>query len=118
AKLHPIRRAVAIMATLVGALLAFGAAAPAAYASLPPHGGGPAPAPGRLWPIVVGGMPVPAYPRAPARAPAQVHTIVSGGMPGWQIPLIAAAAALAAATLAVMVDRARATRRRLTAPAA
>lgn len=34
-----------------------------------------------------------------------------GGMPGWQITLIAVAAALVAATLAVIVDRARATRR-------
>jgi hypothetical protein len=32
-------------------------------------------------------------------------------MPGWQITLIAAAAALLAATLAVIVDRARTARR-------
>jgi hypothetical protein len=35
---------------------------------------------------------------------ARVHTIVAGGMPGWQIALIAAAAALAAA-VAVLLDR-------------
>jgi hypothetical protein len=35
-----------------------------------------------------------------------VHTVVVGGMPGWQIALIAAAAALAAATVAVLLDRA------------
>jgi hypothetical protein len=48
----------------------------------------------------------------------QIHTVVSGGMPGWQITLIAAAAALLAAVLAVLLDRAWATRRRITAPAA
>jgi hypothetical protein len=33
--------------------------------------------------------------------------ITAGGMPGWQITLIALAAALAAATAAVFLDRAR-----------
>ena len=44
---------------------------------------------------------------APASVPAQVqvHTIVAGGMPGWQIALIATRAALAAATVAVLLDR-------------
>jgi hypothetical protein len=37
--------------------------------------------------------------------------ITAGGMPGWQITLIAIAAALAAATAAVFLDRARASRR-------
>jgi hypothetical protein len=78
--------------------------------------GGPAPAPARLWPIVIAGDPVPEYPRAPARAPAQVHTI-SYGMPGWQITLIAIGAALAAAVVAVLLDRARAARRHRTATA-
>ena len=41
---------------------------------------------------------------------ASMHSAAVGGMPGWQITLIAAAAALAAATLAVIVDRARAAR--------
>jgi hypothetical protein len=105
--MNPIRRIGAAVATLTGALLALTTAS-AAYASLP-RGGGPAPA--RLWPIVIGGMPVPAYPSAPARAPAQVHTIVSYGMPGWQITLIAIGAALAAAAVAVLVDRAQMTRK-------
>jgi hypothetical protein len=107
--MNPIRRIGAALATLTGALLALTTAS-AAYASLPPHGGGPAPAPARLWPIVIGGMPVPAYPSAPARAPAQVHTTASGGMPGWQITLIAIGAALAAA-VAVLLDRAQMTRK-------
>jgi hypothetical protein len=47
-----------------------------------------------------------------------IHTVVTGGMPGWQITLIAAGAALLAATLAVLLDRARAARRHVTAPTA
>jgi LPS O-antigen subunit length determinant protein (WzzB/FepE family) len=48
----------------------------------------------------------------------QIHTVVTGGMPGWQITLISAGAALLAAVLAVLLDRAWATRRHITAPAA
>jgi hypothetical protein len=44
------------------------------------------------------------------------RTVVVGGMPGWQIALIAAGAALLAATLAVLADRVRAAHHR-TAPA-
>jgi hypothetical protein len=76
--MNSIRRIGAAVAALTGALLALTTAS-VAYASLRPHGGGPAPA--RIWPIVIGGMPVPAFPRAPGRAPAQVPTIVSGGIP-------------------------------------
>jgi hypothetical protein len=42
--------------------------------------------------------------------PPAVHTVTVGGMPGWQIALIAAGAALLAAVLAVLADRARAAR--------
>ena len=48
-------------------------------------------------------------PLPPARhdlVPASVRTVVVGGMPGWQIALIAVAAALLAATAAVLADRA------------
>ena len=49
----------------------------------------------------------------PALAP-----VVAGGMPGWQITLIAVGAALVAAALAVLADRAWSARRRLSvAPA-
>jgi LPS O-antigen subunit length determinant protein (WzzB/FepE family) len=44
-----------------------------------------------------------------------VQTIVAGGMPGWQIALIAVAAAFIAAAVAVVVDRAWAARRHLPA---
>ena len=112
--MNPIRRIGAAVATLTGALLALTTAS-AAHASLP-HGG-PTPAPARLWPIIIGGVPVPEYPSPPARPPAQVHTIVSYGMPGWQITLIALGAALAAAVVAVLLDRARAARRHRAATA-
>ena len=49
--------------------------------------------------------------------PAPV-SVVAGGTPGWQIALIAIGAALFAATLAVLLDRARAKRHAATAPAA
>ena len=79
-----IRRILTTVATLAGALLAFTAASPAAFAvRVPP--------PGENAGLV--------------QAPPQVHTIVVG-MPGWQIALIAAAAALVAAAIAVLADRA------------
>jgi hypothetical protein len=86
--MHHIRRTLTALATLAGTLLAFTAGAPAAFAS-------------RMPPPEQTAGPVP---------PPQVHTVVVGGMPGWQIALIAAAAALAAA-VAVLMDRARAARK-------
>ena len=76
-------------------VLAFIAASPAALAvRVPPPGG-------------YGGT---------VQLPPQVHAIVIGGMPGWQIMLIAVAAAVIAATVAVIVDRAWAARRHLPGP--
>jgi hypothetical protein len=92
-----IRRILTALVTLAGALLAFTAAAPAALAiHVPPPGEG----------------------AGPAQAPPQVLTIVAGGMPGWQVALIAAGAALVAAVLAVLADRAWIARRRPMAGAA
>ena len=92
---HLIRRVAVIMAGLTGSLLAISTGAPAAFAYiLPPH-----PAGGTA------GLP-----------PAQ--TIVTGGMPGWQITLIAAAAAILAVTAAVFLDRAWAARWHQAAPSA
>lgn len=45
-------------------------------------------------------------------APAVTRIVVVGGMPGWQIALIAAGAAVLAATLAVLADRLRAAHRK------
>ena len=50
--------------------------------------------------------------------PAHVHALAAGGMPGWQITLIAAAAAILAASAAVFLDRAWTARRHQTAPSA
>jgi hypothetical protein len=69
---------------------------------------GAAPAFAVNYPQPVGGDSVPV---APTGAPLQIHTIVTGGMPGWQIALIAVAAALLAAAVAVLLDRARMARK-------
>jgi hypothetical protein len=81
--IHRIRRSLTILAGLAGALLASAAAASAASATLEPL-----PGPG-------GSTLPPGY------------VIITGGMPGWQIALIAAGAALVAAAVAVLLDRAR-----------
>lgn len=86
-RLRRIRRSVGGLAALAGALLVFGPAASPALATLPP------PEPGAAGTV------------AP---PVVIH---DGGMPGWQIALIAAGAALCAAVLAVLLDRAWAVRR-------
>ena len=92
----PVRHLAGILAVLTTTLLATAtAAAPAAFAlPEPPVGGGD----GTLSP--------------------PVQTIVVGGMPGWQIALIAVAAAALAAAMAVILDRARATRHHQAAPSA
>jgi hypothetical protein len=88
---HRIRRAIRLLTVLASALLASGAATPALAAGLRPP-------PGSLQ-------------SPPAPPPARIHSVVTGGMPGWQITLIAVGAALAAAIVAVLIDRARAARR-------
>lgn len=85
-----LRRLIVALAVVTCGVLGWAGAVPAASASI---------------------IPVPADgPYGPAPAPA-VRVIAAGGMPGWQITLIAIAAALAAATTAVFLDRARAGRR-------
>ena len=87
----------ALLAGLTGSLLALSTVSPAAFAYVLPPG-----------PSSDG-----------TAAPPPVHTIVTGGMPGWQITLIAAAAAgIHAATTALLLDRARAARRHQAAPSA
>jgi hypothetical protein len=90
-----LRRVTAALAAVTGGLLAWAAAVPAASAAIwipDPGAGG-------------------AYGPVPATAEAPVQVITAAGMPGWQITLIAVAAALAAATAAVFLDRTRASRR-------
>ena len=69
--------------------------------------------------------PSPAWPRRPGpetrstpAAPVTVHTVTVGGTPGWQIAVFMVAAAVLAATVAVLVDRMRTVRRRELAPSA
>ena len=99
--LKRIRRFAAVLAGLAGALVAFGAT-PAFAVHVPPPGSGSG----------VSTSP------AGTTAPVEVHTVVVGGMPGWQITLIAIVAALLAATVAVLLDRARRSRRKAIAAAA
>jgi hypothetical protein len=82
-----LRRITAALAGAALGVLAWAAAAPAAFAHpLPPDDIGPA-------------------------SGTTVQVITAGGMPGWQIAVIAVAAALAAAAAAVFLDRTRASRR-------
>ena len=117
-RIQHIRRFAAAVAGVASALLAFAAAAPAALAS-----GGPIPLPPvreKHPPLPPGHVVGPVLNPNRAGYPpiSHVHTVVAGGMPGWQITLIAVGAALVAATVAVLFDRARAARRHVTAAAA
>jgi len=109
-----IRRLAAALAGLAGAVLALAAAAPAALASLPPLPPGLTKHP-PLPPGLTKHPPLPpGHIHQPVHLPAvaaPVRTIVIGGTPGWQIALIAAGAALAAAAVAILVDRAWAARK-------
>lgn len=103
-RIHRIRRIATALAGLAVTWLGL-VAAPAAFAEpVPPGGGGPgAPGPFGRSPLVNAGH---------GRGVSTVtRTVVVGGMPGWQIALIAVAAALVAASLAVLAGRARAARR-------
>jgi len=99
--LKRIRRFAAVLPGMAGALVAFGAT-PALAMREPPPGSGSG----------VSTSP------AGTTAPVEVHTVVVGGMPGWQVALIAIVAALLAATVAVLLDRARRSRRKAIAAAA
>ena len=89
--MNPIHRIRRLAGVLAGALLASAAAAPAALAVNRPLPDGR-----------------PAF--VPATSPATA-AVAAGGMPGWQIALIAIGAALVAATVAVILDRALAARK-------
>jgi hypothetical protein len=121
-----VRRLAAALAGLATALLAFAAAAPAALAR---------PGPPRPWQLAQPRLhPLPPgwnkHPPLPPRGhyvhyvahqgaiPVPGRTVVIGGMPGWQIALIAAGAALLAATAAVLAYRAWTAHRKPTPVAA
>jgi hypothetical protein len=86
----------AVLAGLGFAMAAFAGAAQASTAMIPVPPGGGASGGGVSDPSPI------------------VRTVVVGGMPGWQIAVIAIAAALVAASAAVFGERARSARRRLT----
>jgi hypothetical protein len=99
-RIRHIRRLVGILTGLAATVAAAIAVAPAAFAmQLPP----PGPL-SRFEPQPVSNLQHPPV-------PVHTHTAVAIGMPGWQIALIALGAAIAAAALAVLLDRAVAARR-------
>jgi hypothetical protein len=85
--MNHLRRIFAAVATLAGTVLAL-ATAPAAFAH-----------------------PLPPADCCTSGTVTGVTLITGGGMPGWQITLIAVGAALTAAVLAVLLDRAWAARK-------
>ena len=85
--MNHLRRIFAAVATLAGAVLAL-TTAPAAFAH-----------------------PLPPADCCTSGTAAGVTLITGGGMPGWQITLIAVGAALAAAAMAILLDRAWAARK-------
>ena len=91
-------RIAAVLAVVAVGVLAWAAAVPAASAAIIPVPGAGA-----------------GYGPAPGAPGGTIQVITAGGMPGWQITLIAVAAALAAATVAIFLDRARANRQ-ITSP--
>lgn len=89
--MNRIHRIIAIVTVTAGGLLAAFVTGPGAFAALVPAGGGAT--------VVT---------RAPQ---VPIRVVAAGGMAGWQITLIALAAALLAASTAVLIDRTRTARR-------
>jgi hypothetical protein len=91
---HRVHQLAGILAALSTCMIGLGAVTPAAFADrVPPPGG------------------------SSGSTVAPVRVITTGGMAGWQIAVIALAAALVAATAAVVLDRALWARRKLPATA-
>jgi hypothetical protein len=107
---HLIRRMAGVL-TGLGALLAPITTGSAAFAS--PSQADP-PAWFRRLSVPVHRPPVPPgwNKHPPLPGPVHVRAALAAGMPGWQITLIAAGAAVLAVSLAVLLARARAARRR------
>lgn len=102
--IHVVRHAASAVLAIFTSFLGFALVAPSSFALAVDFR---TDANGRIPSPTGAGQPVPPAPRV-------VHTVVTGGMAGWLITLIAIAAALLTATIAVMMERARAARRRLT----
>ena len=106
---HFVRHAASVVLAICSSLLGFALFAPSASALMV---GFQSYANGRV-PSSAGTPLVAPQPRLTV-----VHTVLAGGMAGWQVTLIAVGAALLAAVVAVLADRARAERRRLSVSAA
>jgi hypothetical protein len=107
--IHFVRRTASVVLAICSGLLSFVLFAPSAFGlmvNFRTYANGRAPS-----------LPA-AEPAVPQPHPTIVHTVVTGGMAGWLITLIAVGAALLAATVAVLMDRARAAHRELTVSAA
>jgi hypothetical protein len=115
--MNRIRRLASVVTGLAAALAAAVLGAPAAFAQQYPP-----PLPGVTARPVPAGFTQP-YPHPPAGPLSRFEPVahhfngVTGGTAGWQIALIALGAAIVGAGLAVLVQRARATRRHLPATA-
>ncbi len=105
-RIHRLRRIAATLAGLTLAWLGLAVAAPAAFARIIPPPGG------------MGSVPASAGLGTVPPSVTVTRTVVMGGMPGWQIALIAVGAALLAAALAILADRALAAYRKPTLAAA
>ncbi len=100
--IHFVRRTPSVVVAICSSLLSFALFTPSAFAlmvNFRTYANGRAPA-------SAGALPAAAQPGLTV-----VHTVVTGGMAGWLITLIAIGAALFAAAVAVMTDRARLARR-------
>src|SRR5215469_11768357 len=115
--MNRIRRLASVVTGLAAALAAVVLGAPAAFAQQYPH-----PLPGATARQATAGFTQP-YPYPPAGPLSRFEPVAhhfngaTGGMTGWQIALIAVAAAIRAICQPVLVQRARAARRHLPATA-
>jgi ABC-type Fe3+ transport system permease subunit len=113
--MNRIRRLVSVVTGLAAALAAAVMGAPAAFASQYPH---PPGVTAHQAPVLTQQYPYPPPGELSRFEPVARHfNGVTGGMTGWQIALIAVGAAILGAIVAVLVERARATRRHLPATA-
>ena len=107
--IHFVRRTASVVLAICSSLLGFALFSPSAFAlmvNFRTYANGRAPTLAGTQSAV------------PQPHPTIVHTVVTGGMAGWLITLIAVGAALLAATVAVLMDRARAAHRNMTVSAA
>jgi hypothetical protein len=107
--IHFVRRTASVVLAICSSSLGFVLFAPSAFGlmlNFRTYANGRAPS-------LAGAVPAVSQPH-----PTIAHTVVTGGMAGWLITLIAVGAALLAATVAVLMDRARGANRKPSVSAA